>query len=48
MVGLSVAACVLALLANREFRDLARSLERIRPSTALKPAGSAIEESLDT
>lgn len=39
MVGLTVAAAVLALLANQEFRDLVDSLKRMRVSRALKPHG---------
>ncbi len=48
MVGLAVAGAVLALLANKEFKDLADSLKRIRPSTALKPSGPVLSERADT
>ena len=48
MVGLSVAAAVLALLANKEFTDLIDSLKRIRPSTALRPSGPVLSERSDT
>ena len=47
MVGLSVAAAVLALLVNKEFRDLVDSLKRIRPSTALTPSGPVLSERVD-
>lgn len=48
MVGLVVAGAVLALLANREFKDLADSLRRLKLSTALKPAGPVLSERTDT
>ncbi|MES2668217.1 MAG: lipid II flippase MurJ [Patescibacteria group bacterium] len=48
MVGLAVAGAVLSLLANKEFRDLADSLRRLRPSTALKPSGPVLSERSDT
>lgn len=48
MVGLSVAAAVLALLENKEFKDLVVSLKRIRLSTALKPSGPVLSERADT
>ncbi len=44
MVGLMVAAAVLALLANREFKDLVDSLKRMKPSTALKPSGPVLSD----
>lgn len=47
MVGLMVSAAVLALLANREFKDLADSLKRLRPSTALKPSGPVLSDRSD-
>ena len=47
MVGLMVAAAVLALLANREFKDLVDSLKRIKPSTALKPSGPVLSDRSD-
>ncbi|HEX5774555.1 MAG TPA: lipid II flippase MurJ [Candidatus Paceibacterota bacterium] len=39
MVGLTVAAAVLALLANQEFRDLIESLRRMSVRRSLKPHG---------
>ena len=48
MVGLMVAAAVLALLANKEFRDLTDSLRRLRVSTALKPSGPVLSDRADT
>lgn len=48
MVGLVVAACVLALLANQEFKDLVDSLKRMKLSTALKPSGPVLSERADT
>lgn len=48
MVGLMVAAAVLALLANREFRDLTDSLRKLRVSTALKPSGPVLSDRADT
>lgn len=48
MMGLVVAGAVLALLANREFRDLVESLRRIRSTTALKPAGPILADRSDT
>lgn len=48
MVGLVVAACVLALLANQEFKDLVDSLRRTKLSTALKPSGPVLSERADT
>lgn len=47
MVGLMVAAAVLALLANREFKDLVDSLRRIKLSTALKPSGPVLSDRSD-
>lgn len=47
MVGLMVAAAVLALLANREFKDLVDSLRRMKPSTALKPSGPVLSDRSD-
>lgn len=40
MVGLTVAAAVLALLANQEFRDLIESLRRMSLHRSLKPHGA--------
>lgn len=48
MVGLMVAAAVLALLANKEFRDLTDSLRKLRVSTALKPSGPVLSDRADT
>lgn len=48
MVGLMVAAAVLALLANKEFRDLTDSLKKLRVSTALKPSGPVLSDRADT
>ncbi len=39
MVGLTVAAATLALLANQEFRDLTESLRRMSMDRSLKPHG---------
>lgn len=39
MVGLTVAAAILALLANQEFRDLIESLRRMSVERSLKPHG---------
>lgn len=47
MVGLAVAAAVLALLANREFKDLVDSLKRLKPSTVLKPSGPVLSDRSD-
>lgn len=47
MVGLLVSACVLSLLENREFKDLAESLKRLRLSTALKPSGAVLTDRSD-
>lgn len=47
-MGLVVAGAVLALLANREFRDLVESLRRTKLSTALKPAGPILADRADT
>lgn len=47
MVGLMVAAAVLGLLENQEFRDLVDSLKRLRPSTALKPSGAVLSDRSD-
>jgi peptidoglycan biosynthesis protein MviN/MurJ (putative lipid II flippase) len=44
MVGLAVAGAVLALLANKEFTDLADSLKRLKPSVALKPSGPVLSD----
>ena len=46
MVGLAVAAAVLALLANREFKDLVDSLKRLRLS-AVKPSGPVLSDRTD-
>lgn len=48
MVGLIVSACVLSLLANKEFKDLADSLKRLRPSKALKPSGPVLSDRSDS
>lgn len=42
MVGLTVAAAVLALLENQEFKDLADALKRLKFRTALKPSGPVL------
>ncbi len=42
MVGLTVAAAVLALLENQEFKDLADALKRLKLRTALKPSGTVL------
>ncbi|MDB5264786.1 MAG: hypothetical protein JWN64_357 [Parcubacteria group bacterium] len=47
MVGLIVAAAVLALLANQEFRDLVDSLRKLTSTKALKPYGSPIDNALN-
>ena len=47
MVGLAVSAAVLALLANKEFKDLLDSLRRLRLSTALKPSGQVLSDRAD-
>lgn len=47
-VGMLVAGAVLALLANREFRDLVESLRRTKISTVLKPAGPILADRSDT
>lgn len=47
MVGLTVAAAVLALLANQEFKDLVASLKRIQLRTALKPSGPVLSDRTD-
>ena len=47
MVGLAVSAAVLALLANKEFKDLMDSLKRLRLSTALKPSGQVLSDRTD-
>ncbi len=48
MVGLSVSAAVLALLANQEFKDLIESLRRITSTRALKPHGALIDDRTDS
>lgn len=47
-VGVVVAAAVLALLENRELKDLVDSLRRMKLSTALKPSGAVVSERTDT
>lgn len=47
MVGLAVSGAVLALLANKEFKDLSDSLRRIKPSTALTPSGPVLSDRTD-
>lgn len=47
MVGLTVAAAVLALLANQEFKDLVASLRRLKLGTALKPSGPVLSDRSD-
>jgi len=47
MVGLTVAAAVLALLANQEFKDLVASLKRTKLRTALKPSGPVLSDRTD-
>ncbi|MDB5189208.1 MAG: hypothetical protein JWL82_165 [Parcubacteria group bacterium] len=43
IVGLAVAAAVLSLLENQEFRDLIDALKRITSTRSLRPSGSADE-----
>ncbi|MBA3789382.1 oligosaccharide flippase family protein [Patescibacteria group bacterium] len=45
MVGLAVAAAVLSLLENQEFKDLYSSLQKLRNSRALTPFGAVISNS---
>lgn len=47
MVGLIVAACVLMLLENQEFKDLIDSLKRLSGSRALQPHGALLEDRAD-
>lgn len=48
MVGLTVAAAVLSLLENQEFKDLADSLKRMKIGTAaLKPSGPILSDRSD-
>ena len=48
MVGLAVAAAVLSLLANQEFKDLVDSLKRMKPFSALKPSGPVLADRSDS
>ncbi len=48
MVGLAVAAAVLALLENQEFKDLVDALKRLTSTKALKPHGALLEDRADT
>ncbi len=45
-VGLSVAAAILALLENHEFRDLIDALKRLSSTKVLRPSGSAVAENI--
>jgi putative peptidoglycan lipid II flippase len=47
MVGLAVAAAVLALLENQEFKELIDSLKRITSTKALQPHGALLEDRVD-
>lgn len=47
MVGLVVAACVLMLLENQEFKDLIDSLGRLAGTKALKPHGALLDTRAD-
>ncbi len=47
MVGLAVSAAVLALLANKEFKDLLESLRKLSVSKALKPSGQVLSDRTD-
>ncbi|HRH55661.1 MAG TPA: lipid II flippase MurJ [Candidatus Paceibacterota bacterium] len=47
MVGLAVSAAVLALLANKEFKDLTDSLRKLKLSAALKPSGPVLSDRTD-
>ena len=44
IVGLAASAAVLALLENREFRDLYESLRKISVSKALAPSGTVLSD----
>ncbi len=44
MVGLIVSAAVLALLENREFKDLFESLKKVASSKALQPSGTVLDD----
>ncbi len=48
MVGLAVAAAVLALLENQEFKELIDSLKRLTSTKALQPHGAILEDRSDT
>lgn len=48
MVGLTVAAAILALLENQEFKDLVDSLRRMKPLSVLMPSGTVLSERADT
>jgi putative peptidoglycan lipid II flippase len=48
MVGLAVAAAVLALLENQEFRDLVESLRRLTSAKALQPHGALLDDRPDS
>lgn len=48
MVGLTVAAAVLALLENKELKDLVDSLRRMKSLASLPPAGPVLNDRTDT
>ncbi|MDB5195044.1 MAG: hypothetical protein JWO84_228 [Parcubacteria group bacterium] len=48
MVGLAVAAAVLSLLENQEFKDLIDALKRITSTKALQPHGALLEDRVDS
>ncbi|HEX2792377.1 MAG TPA: lipid II flippase MurJ [Candidatus Paceibacterota bacterium] len=48
IVGLLVAGAVLALLENREFRDLIETLKKLTSTKALKPHGQVLNDRPDT
>lgn len=47
MVGLAVSAAVLALLANKELKDLTDALRKLKLSAALKPSGPVLSDRTD-
>ncbi|MGE5541328.1 MAG: murein biosynthesis integral membrane protein MurJ [Bacillota bacterium] len=48
MVGLAVAAAVLAVLENQELKDLGDALTRLTSSKALRPHGALLDDRADT
>jgi putative peptidoglycan lipid II flippase len=48
MVGLAVAAAVLSLLENQEFRDLIDALKRLSSTKVLRPHGALLDDRADT